>query len=198
LSREEIIAYIKRLHRKRYDLSASSITSDKSAYIRRLYRQSITKFGGWDNALEEAGVDCSEIRKEHKKYTITGLVKIVRNLRSNGVHIEQEYIRHDKQNKKYFSAVTKRIKWSEFLDKIGPRPLSQELALLANESEKFKSSETLGFLIYRIAKKYRKTADEVWDKYHRMTHGKKGAAETDAKKDYYGSAQEVGDEDENL
>jgi len=197
LSREEIIGYIRELHRKRHGLNASSITSDKYVSVKRLYRQSRTKFGGWDNALEEAGFDHNKIRKMRPKYALSELVKIVRNLRSNGVRIEQEYIRNDKQNEKYYSAVTRRMKWGDFLKKVGPRTLAQELALLAKGSPKFKSPNTLGVRIYGIAKTYHKTTDEVWNKYHRITHGKKGDAETDAKEDYYRSAQESKDEGEN-
>lgn len=198
LSREQIIAYIRELHGKRHGLNASSITSDEYVSIRRLYRQSIAKFGGWDYALAEAGFDYNKIRKMRTKYALSGLVKIVRNLRNNGVLIEQKYIRNDKQNKKYYRAATRRMKWNDFLKKVGPRPLSQELELLAKESEKFKSPNTLGFLIYRIAKTYHKTADEVWNKYHRIAHGKKSDAETDAEKDYYDSAQEAENEGEIL
>ncbi|MFH0737925.1 MAG: hypothetical protein V1827_04930 [Candidatus Micrarchaeota archaeon] len=120
LSREEIIAGIKRLHEQGKGLNSLSVFNSVEFEDRRLYYQAAKRFGGWEEAVKAAGFDYTQIEERRKKYSFDELAAIVRGLEASGVSLFVSDIRNDPENKRYHSAALKRYdSWESFLDDIG-------------------------------------------------------------------------------
>lgn len=77
---ETIIDEIKQLHAKGHDLSSRNMDMTHNSLIATARR----RFGSWEDALKEAGIDYTHIRKR-KRWTRDGIIEGLRKLKSEGV-----------------------------------------------------------------------------------------------------------------
>ncbi|MBR9704136.1 hypothetical protein GOV12_01900 [Candidatus Pacearchaeota archaeon] len=121
LSKDEIICRIKDAKSKGVLLNCDAVLRSEDKDLIKLLHQSYRRFdGGWDEALDCAGLDSNEIRKRRKTYTLEELTDIVEDLENRGVSLDAISIQSNPETSKIFSAAANRYSsWYEFLDKIG-------------------------------------------------------------------------------
>jgi len=122
LSKKELVDKIKEFANKGNDLNVEAMLGGEYEQ-RRVCSQSWRRFGNWDNALTEAGMDPKKIRKKRKKYSLEELAKEVKGFEKQGMSLSLEILKNNSQvphAKQIISTVSKRFdSWRNFLDKIG-------------------------------------------------------------------------------